>query len=106
MADQSIDDKASDTLVVGLRLNALDEEFDPPPSPPNEVNERAETSARFSFYAGLVPSCSRRAATSSLSLASSLAMSTLLSPPGSGPVSSRTCCSSSCGELTRKLARI
>jgi hypothetical protein len=36
MADQQIDDKASDTLVVGLRLNALDEEFDPPPSPPNE----------------------------------------------------------------------
>jgi hypothetical protein len=34
MADRPIDDKASDTLVVGLRLNALDEEFDPPPSPP------------------------------------------------------------------------
>ena len=36
MAARWLDDKSSDTLVVGLRLNALDEEFDPPPSPPNE----------------------------------------------------------------------
>jgi hypothetical protein len=34
MADRSIDDKASDTLVAGLRLMVLDEEFDSPPSPP------------------------------------------------------------------------
>jgi hypothetical protein len=37
MAARQIDDKASNTLVVGLRLMVLDEEFDPPPSPPNLV---------------------------------------------------------------------
>jgi hypothetical protein len=34
MPGRWIDNKASDTLVVGLRLMVLDEEFDPPPSPP------------------------------------------------------------------------
>jgi hypothetical protein len=36
MADRLIDDKTSDTLVAGLRLMVLDEEFDSPPSPPEE----------------------------------------------------------------------
>jgi hypothetical protein len=35
MPDDGDDDKASDTLVVGLRLMVLDGEFDPPPSPPD-----------------------------------------------------------------------
>src|SRR5688572_27528501 len=34
MVARQIDDKTSDTLVVGLRLMVLDEEFDSPPSPP------------------------------------------------------------------------
>jgi hypothetical protein len=34
MVARALDDKASDTLVVGLRLMVLDGEFDPPPSPP------------------------------------------------------------------------
>jgi hypothetical protein len=34
MVARLIDNKSSDTLVVGLRLMVLDEEFDPPPSPP------------------------------------------------------------------------
>ena len=37
MVAREIDDKASDTLVVGLRLMVLDEEFDSPPSPPNSL---------------------------------------------------------------------
>ena len=37
MAARRIDDKTSDTLVVGLRLMVLDEEFDSPPSPPDLV---------------------------------------------------------------------
>jgi hypothetical protein len=36
MADRLIDDKTSDTLVAGLRLMVLDEEFDSPPSPPED----------------------------------------------------------------------
>src|SRR5688572_22233416 len=35
MADRSIDDKSSDTLVAGLRLRVLDGEFNSPPSPPD-----------------------------------------------------------------------
>jgi hypothetical protein len=35
MVARQIDDKTSETLVVGLRLMVLDEEFDSPPSPPD-----------------------------------------------------------------------
>src|SRR3954451_24135542 len=47
MADRSIDDKASDTLVAGLRLMVLDEEFDPPPSPPKKHSTRRSPGAFF-----------------------------------------------------------
>ena len=50
MADRPIDDKSLDTLVVGLRLNALDEEFDPPPSPPIAHLERAALARAGAFF--------------------------------------------------------
>jgi len=34
MLVRAVDDKPSDTLVVGFRLRVLDGEFDSPPSPP------------------------------------------------------------------------
>src|SRR4249919_3930934 len=40
MAVRPVDDKASDTLVVRLRLMVLDGEFDPPPSPPALIQKR------------------------------------------------------------------
>ena len=43
MADRSIDDKSSDTLVAGLRLMVLDGEFDSPPSPPTRHGGAPET---------------------------------------------------------------
>jgi hypothetical protein len=47
MADRLIDDKTSDTLVAGLRLMVLDEEFDSPPSPPEDHSTRRITGAFF-----------------------------------------------------------
>src|SRR4051794_14293874 len=50
MADRLIDDKTSDTLVAGLRLMVLDEEFDSPPSPPeDELNAPSSADGAFSY---------------------------------------------------------
>jgi len=60
MVAWKIDDKPSDTLVVGLRLNVLDEEFDSPPSPPNLLatfcaNRRRPITVRQSSDLSILP---------------------------------------------------
>src|SRR3954451_484212 len=57
MADRLIDDKTSDTLVAGLRLMVLDEEFNSPPSPPEEHSTRRIVGAFL--FAPVATNCRR-----------------------------------------------
>src|SRR5215210_5264099 len=52
MGARPVDDKASDTLVAGLRRRALDGEFDSPPSPPAimKTRRRRRMAPRFSIF--------------------------------------------------------
>src|SRR5215210_2468422 len=52
MGARPVDDKASDTLVAGLRRRALDGEFDSPPSPPAimKPRRRPRMAPRFSIF--------------------------------------------------------
>src|SRR3982751_1750447 len=60
MGARPVDDKASDTLVAGLRRRALDGEFDSPPSPPALIKTRHRRTTAPRSCVRAVPLRSRR----------------------------------------------